>query len=568
MIEEINIENLGVISNARLSLGKGFTAVTGETGAGKTMVVSALSMIIGARAKSGVVRSNAEKAEVEASVVIPSDSKLAEIAEEHNLLLDDVTLGLKELILNRSITQEGRSKALAGGRKVPLAVLNELTEQLIEIHGQSDQMRLRSISAQRDALDRFLGKEHRELLKTYKAKYQLMLDTQKRLAALNDVQDSEAEELEELTEELEFYDEVEPKENEDEELKAESIRLSNLEELRHGAYRASQALVSDNFGEVHDASAMVGEARSSIDSLEDPELEEILERLETLNSEISEAANDLTSYVENLDTDGPARLNQVEQRRAKINELLRDHGSNLEDVFQWEREARVRFDELSNGGQSLAELEEEVAELENVVTELAREITEARKQAATQLSKAVTEELHGLLMADATFHVQVTSEELSNTGADNVEFLLQPHAGSRSTPVNKGASGGELSRVMLAIEVVFAGNGSNAPTFVFDEVDAGVGGKAAIQIGQRLAKLAKYKQVICVTHLPQVAAFANNHISVVKTSNADAGVTHSDIRTLVGQERVKEIARMMTGFDESETALQHARELLESAEQV
>ncbi|MFT4148233.1 MAG: DNA repair protein RecN [Micrococcaceae bacterium] len=564
MIEEINIRDLGVISQATLPLGPGFTAVTGETGAGKTMVVSALGLIMGQRAKSGTVRSGAKLASVEANILVSSGHDIVQYAEDHDILLDEAGENY-ELILARTVNADGRSKAQIGGRNTPVGTLAELSSSLVEIHGQSDQMRLRSASSQRDALDRFAGASHLELLKNYREKYSLWVQTRKKLKNLRDNQETIAAELEELQEHLEFYDSVSPTEGEDDQLKAESIRLNNVEELRAAAYEASQALVSDSFDDAYDVSSALGQARKALDSAEDDELQELLERLEVLNSEVSEVSAQLTSYVESLDEQGPQRLEEVESRRAKINTLINRHGPTLDDVFVWEAEARKRLDELNDGGMSLEELEEEVETLELVVQELASKITQKRNRVATSLSHDITEELHGLMMADATMNIAVTPEEISGHGADKVEFLLSPHAGSSPIPVSKGASGGELSRVMLALEVVLAGSGSQIPTFVFDEIDAGVGGKAAVQIGKRLQALAQNKQVICVTHLPQVAAYANNHVQVVKTSNANAGVTSSDVQQLEGTAREREIARMLSGHDESTTALQHARELLESA---
>lgn len=561
MIEELGIRDLGVIAEATLPLGAGFTAVTGETGAGKTMVVTALGLLLGSRADAGAVRAGAKQAWVEGRWLVPDDGAIAERVAETG---GEVESG--ELLLGRSVSAEGRSRAVVGGRSAPVGVLSELGDELVVVHGQADQQRLRSAVAQREALDRYAGPGLQAVLEEYRTAFNAWRTDAAELDRLRDDHDARAREAAELRGALDEVEAADPQPGEDLELHERADRLSNLEELRLAAAQA-RALISaeDVVDDAPDAVALVDAARRHLERVaeHDAALPPIGEMLANAGFLLADAAAELSGYLAGLDADGARELEIVQDRRAVLGALMRRHGGDLEQVLEFRRNGGLRLVELDSDDERIEGLEASVAALEAEVDRLAARLTELRTAAAAGLAAAVTAELAALAMPDAQLAVAVESTAEANVfGRDAVSILLRPHPGAEPRAVSRGASGGELSRVMLAIEVVIAGS-DPVPTFVFDEVDAGVGGAAAIEIGRRLARLAERSQVIVVTHLAQVAAFATNHLSVVK--GTDGQVTSSSVRQLVGAEREAEMARLLSGLTDSASGLAHARELLEIA---
>ncbi|MBM7796541.1 DNA repair protein RecN [Pseudoglutamicibacter cumminsii] len=568
MIESVNIRGLGVIEEASLPFGPGLTVVTGETGAGKTMVVTALGLISGARADSGVVRRGQDAAVVEATVVGASEDAAFQIASEAGAETDGE--GAESVLyLSRTIAAKGRSRAHAGGRAVPVAVLGRIGESLLTVHGQTDQLRLRGAAEQRAALDAFAGTELATALAEYKDVYRELKAAR---AELTDVEQNRYErQMEEQTLQaaLEEIDAVDPQKGEAQELDARSHKLSHIEELRTASATAHAALVSEEIGEAVDVVSLLDAAQRALESVDsqDPALAEQTQRLREVGYVISDIATELASYQQSLDADGPSELAAVEERRAALNALTRKYAPDVDAVIEWAAKARARHLELIDDPTRVEELTQKLDELSSKLTEHAEKVHELRSEAAQQLAQNVDEELAALAMPNAHLTIQVTETEPGPHGADEVAFLLAPHPGADPRPLGKGASGGELSRVMLALEVVLAAT-DPVPTFIFDEVDAGVGGEAAVEIGRRLARLARHVQVIVVTHLPQVAAFGDQHLTINKTSHHDGvdGFTTSDIKALSEDERVKELARMLAGQSESEAARAHAQELLTDAE--
>ncbi|MGW9631801.1 DNA repair protein RecN [Agromyces sp. NPDC055520] len=561
MIEELGIRDLGVIAEATLPLGAGFTAVTGETGAGKTMVVTALGLLLGARADAGAVRAGAKQAWVEGRWLVPDDGAIADRVAETG---GEVEAG--ELLLGRSVSAEGRSRAVVGGRSAPVGVLSELGDELVVVHGQADQQRLRSAVAQREALDRFAGPKLHALLDEYRVAFTTWRTDAAELERLRADHESRLREAEELRAALDEVEAADPQPGEDAELHERADRLSNLEELRIAAAQA-RALISaeDVVDDAPDAVALVDGARRHLERVaeHDPALQPIGEALTNAGFLLADAAAELSGYLAGLDADGARELEIVQERRALLGGLVRRHGGDLDDVLEFRRTGGLRLVELDGDDERIEGLEASVASLEADVDRLAAALTELRTDAAERLADAVTAELSALAMPDARLAVVIEpTADATAHGRDTVSILLRPHPGAEPRPVSRGASGGELSRVMLAIEVVIAGS-DPVPTFVFDEVDAGVGGAAAIEIGRRLARLAERSQVIVVTHLAQVAAFATNHLSVVK--GTDGQVTSSSVRQLGGAEREAEMARLLSGLADSQSGLAHARELLEIA---
>ena len=564
MIVDITISDLGVISQATLPLGPGLTVVTGETGAGKTMVVTALGLLLGARADAARVRSGSQSSWVEGRFSLERSPGVRARAEELGAAIDD-----HELVLSREVQSEGRSRALVGGRSAPVSALSELAEELVVIHGQSDQIRLKSEAAQRDALDRFAGDELRTVLARYQEAFTRYKELAHRLEVLTTQADERRREAEELRISLADIEAVSPEPGEDDSLKDSITKLSNTEELRAGIALAAQALASDESAmDSLDATALLDSALRAIERVAsfDPSLEVVRSQLADASYQVQEVSHALAGYAAGLESGTGLSLEESHDRLAAITGLMRKFGPTLEDVLSYAERGSARLLELDQDETTVDALASEVAESLQSTQALASQLSALRQSAAVLLGEQVSQELSALAMPTATFHVSVeSSSELAAHGSDHISLLLSAHPGSAPLALGKGASGGELSRVMLALEVVIAGN-DPVPTFVFDEVDAGVGGASALEIGRRLDRLAQNAQVIVVTHLAQVAAYANNHLLVVK--DTDGQVTTSSVAVLEGDERVRELARMLGGMEDSHTALSHARELLEKTHSV
>jgi DNA repair protein RecN (Recombination protein N) len=560
MIEEIWIRSLGVIGEARLPLGPGFTAITGETGAGKTMVVTALGLLLGERSDASVIRSGSHQAVVEGRWQVDPTGAVAERVRDAGGDLDG-----PELILGRSVSPEGRSRAIVGGRTAPVGVLNEIGQQLVVVHGQSDQVRLRSATAQRQALDRFAGVELATVLADYQDVYRRWQSAQGELDVLVAEQSARSREAEDLRVAMAEIEAASPRRGEDAELTERADRLTNLEDLRVAATQSHELLSAQSGDGDGDVLALLDAARRSVERVagHDGTLTPIVEALAAATITVSEISAELSSYVGNLDADGGRELESVQERRSQLSQLVRKYGTSLDEVIDYLESGSGRLLELDNDSDRIDSLRAEVDADRERLMALAERLSEIRRAAAARLGDGVTEELAALAMPSARLVVEVTDRpDYAQSGKDQVAILLQPHPGTDPLPLSKGGSGGELSRVMLAIEVVVAAN-DPIPTFVFDEVDAGVGGASAIEIGRRLSMLSQTAQVIVVTHLAQVAAFATNHLRVLKDN--DGEVTASSVEQLTGDQRVSEMARLLSGLADSESGLAHARELLDVA---
>ncbi len=573
MLEEVRITGLGVIDEAVLELSGGFNVVTGETGAGKTMVVSGLGLLFGGRADPARVRPGAERAVVEGRLRVEPGGTVARQVNDSGGDLDDDG---STLILSRSVSAEGRSRASAGGRSVPVSLLTYLADDLVAVHGQADQQQLLRPGRQRQALDRFSGPGFAELLTSYQRAYHRHQEVRAQLEELTTLARDRAREAEDLRRGLEEVQQAEPIEGEDIELVVEEERLANADALHTAATSAHEALLGDpSVGsyDAADALTLLAAARTALESAaqHDPQLAALAGRVGEAAYLLSDVATELASYAQAVEAD-PARLAAVQERRAELTRLVRAYGAGLADgpaggdlaaVLAWAKAASSRLAELDSDEDRITALAQQEAELATTVAELATQLTAARTQTASRFGAEVSAELADLAMPHAKVTVAVTAaQSFGPHGADEVEIRLAAHPGATPLPLHKGASGGELSRIMLAIEVVFAG-ADPVPTFVFDEVDAGVGGKAAVEIGRRLARLARLAQVIVVTHLPQVAAFADTHLVVEKAS--DGTVVRSGITRLDEAGRVRELSRMLAGLEDSEFGRAHAGELLAAA---
>ncbi len=574
----MRIEGLGVIDEATLDLHPGLTVVTGETGAGKTMVVTGLQLLAGGRADASRIRRGADRAIVEGRFRLPAGSPAADLVNEVGARADEDG----SLIASRTLTADGRSRAHLGGRSVPAAVLAELAEGMLAVHGQNDQLRLLRAAEQRAVLDRYAGERVAEQLVAYRTVREQWLRCGAELATRRDHSRELAREADLLGHGLAEITAIDPQPGEDAALLAAARRLADAEALRETAAVAQSALsgAADGAPDTPGAVGLVGQARRWLHAVDDPELLALGERLGEAAAVLGDVGAELSGYLEALGAE-PDRLEQVLARQAELKRLTRKYAADVDGVLAWADHARQRLAGLDTSEEAIAALVARRDELAAALVTHAIALTAARTAAARELGDAVTAELDGLAMGQALLSVVVQPSlavdgdeaalivdgarlRAGPDGVDEVELRLTSHPGAGSLPVHKGASGGELSRVMLALEVVLA-DADPVPTMVFDEVDAGVGGRAAVEIGRRLARLARSHQVVVVTHLPQVAAYADRHLVVDKATFA-TGLTRSGIRELDELARVGELARMLAGLDDTETGRAHAEELLLSAE--
>ena len=576
MLEELRISQLGVIESSTLELGPGLTVITGETGAGKTIVVSSLVLLLGGRADSGAVRSGAKQARVEGVVATGSLKGFAAAIEASGGEIED-----GRVFLARNVAAQGRSRAWVGGASVPVTTLAEVAEPLVAVHGQSDQHRLLKAGAQRASLDRFGGAALADTAASYASLWAELAATERTLAEVVGSARERAREADQLRFGLGEVEDVDPRPGEDAELAAEETRLGFADTLRTAAETAREALSSEDGAT--DALATTSTARQALEGVRehDATAGELADRLAELGHLLVDVAGDVASYAASLDTD-PARLAAVSERRAALTALTRKYGETIDEVLAWAEDGAKRLLDLEDTDGQISELEERRDRIRGELGALASTLSAQRIDAAARLGAAVSEEFTSLAMPHATVSIAVHQQDTpppevpagpqllvdgrwlraTSQGVDEVEFLLAANTGADARPLHKGASGGELSRVMLALEVSLAETGS-VPTFVFDEVDAGVGGKAAIEVGRRLAALARTSQVLVVTHLPQVAAYADRHVVVHKSS--DGSVTTSGLASLGEEDRERELSRMLAGVEDSDSARAHARELLEAA---
>ncbi|OBK89520.1 DNA repair protein RecN [Mycolicibacter sinensis] len=587
MLTEIRIESLGAIHAATAEFDRGLTVLTGETGTGKTMVVTGLHLLGGARADATRVRSGAARAVVEgrfctADLAPAAAGQIDEILEVSGAERDEDG----SVIAARSVSADGPSRAYLGGRGVPAKSLSGFTGGLLTLHGQNDQLRLMRPDEQRGALDRFAAVDTR--LQRYRSAREAWLSARRELLDRNNRARELAQEADRLTFALREIDAVDPQAGEDDALTVEIRRLSELDALRAAASGARAALaggLEDAADAATSATYRLGQAKATLTATDDTALRAFGEQLAEALTVVDDVGRELGGYLDELPT-GADALDAKLARQAELRSLTRKYAADIDGVLAWAAQSRDRLAQLDVSEETMVALSARVEELAEQVVKTATDLSAARGKAARGLAKAVSAELSGLAMADAEFSIGVShspaadddpaalrlpSGQIVHAGADGideVEFGLAAHRGMTVLPLAKSASGGELSRVMLALEVVLATSSlssvrsSAGTTMVFDEVDAGVGGRAAVQIGRRLARLARTHQVIVVTHLPQVAAYADVHLMVEATGRNGA----SGVRRLDGEDRVAELARMLAGLGETDTARAHARELLDAAQ--
>ena len=565
MLEELEIHNLGPIRSALIAPAGGMTAITGETGAGKSMLLSAIRLISGGPSDGGRVSVGASEAWAKGVFEVASSPAAVAAAHEAGFEPED-----GELFLSRKVPASGRSRSMLSGRSVPRSVLGSIAAELVTIHGQADQLRIASSARQREFLDRYAGDD--VALVAYGKAWNALRAMDERLERLSSQESSMRQQADYLRESIERINRIDPQPGEMAELRARRDRIENAAEIAEGVNRALSALdASQVVDDVESSSAtdLIDRASQALRAIHvDGVFSELADRLDSISTDLSDVVFTLLGEVDN--DLGMEDLDAINGRIHELDELVRRWGPELSDVIAWRDQAVFDLEDLDASPEKVSQLQAEREKLFGEALKAARAVSKRRAAAAKELAAKVTAELESLAMSGSKLEIRVSEREhLDASGADGIDFLFTPFPGSPQMPMGKSASGGELSRLMLALELVAAekhvvAGGSVPPmTFIFDEVDAGVGGKTAVELGTRLAKLAQSAQVIVVTHLPQVASWADEQYVVAK-GEMDDGSIATTINQVRGEARVHEIARMLSG-SESEASLEHAEELLKSS---
>jgi DNA repair protein RecN (Recombination protein N) len=572
MINDLRIQNIGVIEDVSLEMSKGFTVLTGETGAGKTMILTAFQMVIGEKVDSNLVRANEKTAIVEAFIQVPDDKEIRNRLEELDISIED---GGTQL--SRTIAREGRGKIILGGRSIPNSALEELTQSSITIHGQGDQVLLNKSSYQRELIDQFAGEKHQNQLISYQAEFTKFTSLKKKLEELKKAGTQNALRISQLQESVKELTEANLEIDEEISI-TERINLINNSEDIFESLALTDKLLNGGEDSTSSITNSINQARKSLDSAasKSERIASLRDQIANLEIEISTVARDVNRDLASLDRD-PATIDKLESRRALIKKLLVKYGPTSKEAIEKIAIFNSELAENEDLPAAILNVEKELVLVINDLSSFGQSLHDNRVKASTDISKSIEKELKSLSIPNARFQVGIeTSEDpqglsikldgknqslhFDNYGVDQITFEFSANPGQPLRPISKVASGGEMSRIMLAIELVFSQSVA-AKTMIFDEVDAGIGGAAAIEVGKRLQALAKHHQIVVVTHLPQVAAFADKHLKVEKS--ASGNVTTSSVTELDQKARVTEIARMMAGIEDSTSALEHARELLE-----
>ena len=572
MINDLRIQNIGVIEDVSLEMSKGFTVLTGETGAGKTMILTAFQMVIGEKVDSNLVRANEKTAIVEAFIQVPDDKEIRNRLEELDISIED---GGTQL--SRTIAREGRGKIILGGRSIPNSALEELTQSSITIHGQGDQVLLNKSSYQRELIDQFAGEKHQNQLISYQAEFTKFTVLKKKLEEFKKAGTQNALRISQLQESVKELTEANLEIDEEITITERINLINNSEDIFESLALADKLLNGgeDSAGSITNS---INQARKSLDSAaaKSERIASLRDQIANLEIEISTVARDVNRDLASLDRD-PATIDKLESRRALIKKLLVKYGPTSKEAIEKIAIFNSELAENEDLPAAISNIEKELVSVIKDLASIGQSLHDNRVKAATDISKSIEKELKSLSIPNARFQVGIeTSEDpqglnikldgknqtlhFDNYGVDQITFEFSANPGQPLRPISKVASGGEMSRIMLAIELVFSQSVA-AKTMIFDEVDAGIGGAAAIEVGKRLQALAKHHQIVVVTHLPQVAAFADKHLKVEKS--ASGNVTTSSVTELDQKARVTEIARMMAGIEDSTSALEHARELLE-----
>ena len=570
MLNELHIENFAIINEVNLQLGEGLITFTGETGAGKSILIDAVETLLGGRADATMIRTGCERANVEGHFSISASVRSAvhEILKREELLDDP-----EQVIIAREIRTNGRNVARINGRSVSASLLREVGEYLIDVHGQSEHLSLLRVNQHLGLLDNFAAVE--DLLVPYQKTYRQLLAVRRELAELRQAEHEAARRIDTLNYQINEIDSAHLHPDEETTLREERNRLANAESL---ASSAQEALLALDEGTPESASVtdLFGQAVHALSSLArlDPSQEALNDQASLLFENLSDLARELRAYLEGIEFN-PRRLDQVEERLNLIQNLKRKYGETLQAVLEYAQKARLQLEAITHASETIQELEIQEARLLEQLGSEGTALSRKRRQQAERMGRAIEAELRDLQMADTRFDVDFQTRTdpegvpledghqvaFDATGLERVEFLIAPNPGEGFKPLAKIASGGETSRLMLALKNVLA-SADQIPTLIFDEIDQGIGGRVGVVVGQKLWRLARKHQVLCVTHLPQLAAFGAQHFHVEKL--VQEGRTLTRVRQLSGEHRLQELAQMLGGI--SNGTLQSAREILALAE--
>lgn len=557
MLEEINISNLGIIKTANLPFTHGLNVITGETGAGKTMVLSALNLLLGKRSNANMVYTDATNLSVEGCWDVTNNATVSQLAEDTGAIIEDATL-----FINRTVKQDGKSRAVVGGKTTPATILSKIGENLVSIHGQSDQMKLKSPTAQREVLDQYAGSELATQIVLYKKLYGAWKE---KVDYLKDIEQNASNSKREINAIITFkedFEQLSPYVDEDIELERTINELLNLDNIREGLSEAINIIEppdSDHGAGLMDLLELLERKLAKMADYGD-KFKNNSDNFSNIINTTAELFSEIKSQADDFDTDSIEVLYSAQEREKDLKTLVKRYGSNLNEVIEQYAKVETQLEELEKYNQPIDKIQKEVEQAYAKALEQADKISLTRKKYAQKMSIQVNTELSGLNMSGTTFIINATKGNLTSSGQDTVAFMLQQKGSTKQSPIDKTASGGELSRIMLSIEVALS-HTNIGKTFVFDEIDSGVGGETAAEIGKRLSLLARDSQVIVVTHLPQVAAYANNHLKVVKTEYTNT--IETEVMHLNHDERINEIARMLSGMSDSSFGQAHAAELIE-----
>lgn len=554
MLEEISIKNLGIIEDTTLPFTPGLTVITGETGAGKTMLLTALGLLLGKKANPAIVRSGSTNASVEGTWDTTSLHVLKDI-EETGAIVED-----NQLFINRTINVDGKSRAVVGGKSTPVSLLTSFGQSLVQVHGQADQIRLKNPVVQRELLDNYAGEDFKKRFIEYQTVYKKMKATQATLKEVKLNMVAREREYEQLVYAIKEIEKIQPEAGEHEQLTAEVNLLMNTETIQQALTESMNYLSTEDYTSTDITSGIDSIVRTLQTIQEyDEQLNDYAKQAENIQYQIQDLSSNISGYLTNMDEEAINRLNEAQERLSGLNGLMKRYGPGLDEVIAFWETAKIKAEELNPDTNNIVNLEKELTNQLKELRDIAVDLTKMREEAGKSLSEKVNAELEGLAMSGSKLVIRIeTDKTFTSTGLDEVRFHLKTPASTDTQPLEKSASGGELSRIMLSLSLA-ANDADMVPTKIFDEIDSGIGGSVSIEIGKRLAQLAKTSQVIVVSHLAQVAAFADNHLQVEKTLDGETIAT--TVKQMNDEEIIVELARMLSGLSDSGSAQEHALEL-------
>lgn len=558
MLVDFRVKNFAIIDELEINFKEGLNVLTGETGAGKSIIIDALDILLGARASTDLIRKGKDSAYIEA-VFEP------ERIDEINNYLEDVGIEADPslLLLTREINSRGRNRNRINGQLATAGMIKDISKYLVDIHGQHEHQSLLDSGLHLDLLDEFIGKDWKELKEKVRQKYQEILDIKNRLSKIQIDEAEKARQIDMLQFQIDEIEKAQLKEGEIEQLKQDYKVLYNMEEI----YSTTGLIYNDINGDDFDNSGSLAKLGFYMKEMEtikgfDQKLEDIYEEIKDLYYKLENISFELRDYYENLEFD-QEKLDKIEDRIDLINGLQRKYGETVEDILKYKEDMNKKLLDLKEQDKLIAEMEDRLNELNQEYYQLARQLSSARKKKAKELERNIIRELKELAIKDADFKIKFSEGEPRDDGIDRVEFLISTNLGEELKPLARIASGGELSRIMLALKTIIA-HIDQVDTLIFDEVDSGVGGKTAQLMAEKLALISKQRQVLCITHLPQIASMADQHFFINKKT--DSHHTYTDIYPLDNEGKKKELARMLGGVELTETTLKHAEEMLALAE--